>query len=263
MERHARHVRPVQLHLDGHGELVLAGPQRAGLVRQHLGQHRLDRTGHVDTGAAPGRLALQPSAGAQVRGHVGDVYPEPDAAVLADGGDGVVEVLGVVRVDRERGQVAQVHARVRRVGILERDLGLSVRPARVGAAQPAVEHQPLHHVTRPVRTAQLAHHVRAALARAHQHEVTGARPAALDGGPRPRPEDRLRDQEAAALLEHRDHRLVEPAGGAPTDGGAHRSSRTSSSTATGRASSRSVSGSSAARISGLMPFVEIVSPSGR
>ena len=87
--------------------------------------------------------------------------------------------------------------------------------------------------------------------------------AAFDRGARPHLEQWLRDEEAAPALEHRDHRLVEPAGGAPTHGGAHCSSRSSSSTATGSASSRSCPGRPRPGSPGLMPLVEIVSPPGR
>ena len=136
-------------------------------------------------------------------------------AALAACGDGVVEVLGVVGIDREGGQRGQVDARVGGVRLVRGGLGLGGRRARVAAAQAAVEHQPLEHVAGDVGAAEPAHHARAALAGADQHEVALARPAALDGGARARAEQRLGDEEAPALLEHRDERLVEP----PAPGG--------------------------------------------
>ena len=55
---------------------------------------------------------VQRAARAHVRGHVGDVDPDAHAAVLAAGGDRVVEVPGVVGIDREGGQRREVDARV-------------------------------------------------------------------------------------------------------------------------------------------------------
>ena len=66
------------------------------------------------------------------------------------GRDGVVEVPGVVGVDREGRQRGEVHARVGRVGLARGALGLGLGRARVAAAQAAVEHQPLEHVARDV-----------------------------------------------------------------------------------------------------------------
>ena len=130
--------------------------------------------------------------------------------------------------------------------------------------QAAVEHQPLDHVARAVGAPDPAQHAGAALAAADQNEIADARPAALHGGARAGTEDRLGHQEAALLLEHRDHGLVEPAPWPAPDGRAHLSLPAAVSSATGSASSRSVSGLSFARTCGLMPFpVMIVSPSGR
>ena len=123
-------------------------------VESDLGQHRLDRAGHVDARGAPGGLAVERAAGTQVGGHVGDVHPEPDAAVLAPGGDRVVEVLGVVGVDREGGQRREVHAGVGGVGLGHGVLGLGGGRAPVAAVQAAVEHQPLDHVARAVGAAE-------------------------------------------------------------------------------------------------------------
>ena len=123
----------------------------------------------------------------------------------------------------------------------------------------AIEHQSLEHVAGSVRPADAADHTRAALARADEHEVALAGAAALDGGARTAPEQGLAHQEAPSLLEDGHQRLVESAGGPP----AHRAWSTNVSSATGSASSRSVSGSSTARTSGGMPFVPIVLPPGR
>ncbi len=147
-------------------------------------------------------------------------------------------------------------------GLVRGGLRLGRSRARVGAAQAAVEHQALEHVAGHVGTSQPADHPRAALARADQHEVALTRPAALDRRARAVAEQRLGDQEAAALLEHGDERLVEAPRRTAADCRAHSlSDRTSS--ATGSASSRFVRGLSTAFTCGLMPFVVIVLPPGR
>ena len=122
-------------------------------------------------------------------------------------------------------------------------------------SQPAVEHQPLDHVAGAIRPAELAQHARAALPAADEHEVARPGAAALHRGPRAR--RRTAAQRPGSGRASRAPRPSAcPAGGR---GGPEppRSSQlaSSSSTATGRASSRSVSGSSAARICGLMPLV--------
>ena len=124
--------------------------------------------------------------------------------------------------------------------------------------QAAVQHQALEHVAGSVGPAEPADHARAALARADQHELTHARPARVDRSTRPAPEQRLGDEEAAALLEHGHERLVEP-----PERRAHRVCSSRVSRAVGSASSRSVSGLSTARTAGLIPAFEIVLPPGR
>ena len=262
VERDSLHRGAVQLQLEGHGELVLAGAQRAGARGEHLRQHRLDRSGDVDAGAPAQRLAVQRAARAHVRGDVRDVDPDPHPAVLATCGDRVVEVLGVVGVDREGGQRRQVDAGVGGERVVRGALRLGRSRARVGAAQAAVEHQALEHVAGHVGTSQPADHPRAALAGADQHEVALTRAAALDRRARAVAEQRLGDQEAAALLEHGDERLVEAPRRTTADCRAH-SLWTRASSATGSASSRVVRGLSTAFTCGLMPFVVIVLPPGR
>ena len=179
-------------------------------------------------------------------------------AVLARGGDGVVEVPGVVGVDREGRQGREVDAVVRGVGLARGVLSLGAGRARIVAVQAAVEHEALEHVARAVRAPEIADHPRAALARADEHEVAGTGAALLHGGPRSPPEERLGHEEAPALLEHSHERLVEPPGARR-----HRACSSRVSSAVGSASSRSVSGSSSARTCGLMPAVVIVFPPGR
>ena len=185
VEAHARHPLAAQLHLHGHREALGARHERAGAVRQRLRQHRLDRTRHVHARAATERLGLNRAARTHERAHVGDVHPYSDRVALAAGGNGVIEVLGRGRVDREGGQGGEVAART--VGAARRHalgglIRLDLHRAREGAAQPAVEHERLEHVARHVRLAERAHHARPALTAANEDHVPHARsPAGLPG----------------------------------------------------------------------------------
>ena len=108
VERRAHHALGLHLELHRDRAPVLVRHEAAGLVRQRLRQHRLDRARDVDARAAPVGLGLERRARPHVGGHVGDVDPEADAAVLALGRDRVVEVARRHRVDRERGQRGEV-----------------------------------------------------------------------------------------------------------------------------------------------------------
>ncbi len=154
VEGAAAQPRPVELELDRDREPVLVGHERARAVGEHLGQHRLDRAGHVDARGAPERLAVDGGARLHVVRDVGDVHPHPHGAVGEHlGGDRVVEVARGRRVDRERRQRAQVQP----AGclLLGRALGGGARLAldvRLEAPpQPAVEQHRLHDVARHVR----------------------------------------------------------------------------------------------------------------
>ena len=223
---------PVELQLDGDGQPVLVGHERAGAVGEHLGQHRLDHAGHVDAVRAPERLAVDRRARLDVVRDVGDVHPDAHRAVVERlGGDRVVEVARGRRVDRERRQRAQVQPPGGLV--LRRALGGRARLAldvRVEAApQPAVEQHRLDHVAGDVRAADPAHDLRVARARPvrrDEHEVArrAAWPArGVDAHRPPAVEERLGRQEAPAPLEQRDDRAAGArSSGAPAPRGASR-----------------------------------------
>ncbi len=61
MEGRLDGLRAAQLELDGDRQAIDPRAQRAGVVRQRLGQHRLDRAGHVDRGRAAVGLAVDRS----------------------------------------------------------------------------------------------------------------------------------------------------------------------------------------------------------
>ena len=92
-------------------EARLVGTQRAELVREPLGQHGYRAVDQIDRRAALDRLVVDHGVGAHVVGHVGDVHadlPHPVARLAHR--QGVVEVLGVGRVDGESHRVAEVAA---------------------------------------------------------------------------------------------------------------------------------------------------------
>jgi len=139
------------------------------------------------------------------------VDPEPDTVVLAPGGDGVVEVARVRRVDGEGGQVAEICPPIgayrlgRRLQRLELDL------LRERAPQPAVEHQALEDVAGHIGAAERAQHPRAALARAHQHQVALARAPAVERDGRRPVKERLGHLEAPPAGDGGHQRRIEPA----------------------------------------------------
>ncbi len=211
-ERHPPHGPVVSdVHPHRHREPVGVRAQRAGVVGQGLGEHRLDAPGDVDARAAPCRLAVDGAARRDERADVGDVHPDADRPVVAMlRADRVVEVLGGDRVDGERRQVAQIAApRLRPARhVVARPLCLEVDRAVEAAAQAAVEHERLEDVARVVRSPELADDPRVAAAlalRAHDDEVpdAGTRVAVHDQL-LPALEERLGDEEAPALGEHSD-----------------------------------------------------------
>ena len=101
----------VQLHQAGEGKPGLVLVQAADAVGQLPGQHGDDLVGIVDAGGTLKGLVVQCGAGLDVVADVGDVDAQlVAAAVELEQADGVVDVLGLGRVDGEDGQPPQVHA---------------------------------------------------------------------------------------------------------------------------------------------------------
>ena len=93
------------------GELVLVGTQRADVVAQPLGQHRDGAVHQIDRRGTLAGLAVDDGVGGDIVGHIGDVYANLPVAILELlYRQGVVEVLGIGRVDGERGHPAHVAA---------------------------------------------------------------------------------------------------------------------------------------------------------
>ena len=96
------------IHLGGQGKPVHLRVQAADAVRELFRQHGDGTVRQVDAGPALIRLLVEERPLGHILGDVGDMDPEaPAAADLLDG-DGVVEVTGLLAVDRDRRQVPQV-----------------------------------------------------------------------------------------------------------------------------------------------------------
>ncbi len=216
VEAHPRDVGPREVELDGHRRALLQRHERAGLVGQRLGQHRLHAPGDVDARPAPRRLAVDERARPHVGADVGDVHPDPGGAVVeALGGDRVVEVARGDRIDRERRQVGEVAAGDLLVdAVVARLLGGALHGGIEAPPQPAVEHERLEHVGGHVRAPEAAQDLGVAAGargRPDQHEVADrdARVAVEDHAAARR-EERLGDEKAPALVDRRDDPLGGP-----------------------------------------------------
>ena len=185
-----RDLGAVHLHLDRHRELVLARAQRAGAgsrapraasARPRRARRRSCRAGTPRARAArPGarrrsRRRCAPRAGCG----------RPRARAEMASSKSRASSGSIVKV----GSVGQVDAGVGRVGLVG-----ARRSASASAARGKLRRRPrssisaLEHVARDVGPAEPADHARAALARAHQHEVALAarrRARRRCAGPRP------------------------------------------------------------------------------
>jgi len=83
--RAAGPARSVQLDLSRHRQALDPGLEAAGRLAKGVGQHRLDRAGHVGAVTAPPRLPVERRAERHVSGNVGDVDPEPEPVAIAPG----------------------------------------------------------------------------------------------------------------------------------------------------------------------------------
>ncbi|MCY1290883.1 hypothetical protein D9M70_400460 [compost metagenome] len=102
---------PGQAHLADHGEPVDQWVQRTEAVGENFRQHRDDPLGEVHRVAAPGRFLVQRRADLHIVRDVGDGDIQLPAATLAFLGEyRVVEVAGVLAIDGDERQGAQVDA---------------------------------------------------------------------------------------------------------------------------------------------------------
>ena len=101
----------VHLEDGAEGEFVFLRPEGAQIVGQFLGQHRDGAVHQIDRGAAGEGFLVDRGARRHVVRHVGDVDADLQMAVFEFAErEGVVEVLGVGRVDGESGHAAEVAA---------------------------------------------------------------------------------------------------------------------------------------------------------
>ena len=119
--RVAPHDRRVQLRAQGdalsiddqishHAQPVDVRLERADAVGEPLGQHRQHPPRKVDAGRPPERLGVERRVLGHVVRDVGDGHDEPKAAGVIIDEDGVVEVAGVLPVDGDERQLAQISA---------------------------------------------------------------------------------------------------------------------------------------------------------
>ncbi len=97
--------------LDAPGQAIHGGLERAELVAQRLRQHRNDAIHEVRRVPAPARLDIERAAGLHVMRHIRDVHPQPPAIRPRPlQTNGIVEILRVVRIDRDDPVTTAIHA---------------------------------------------------------------------------------------------------------------------------------------------------------
>jgi hypothetical protein len=101
----------IDLHVADKAQAIHLRHQRADAVRQGLRQHRHHETGEVHRGRTQLRFVVQRRAGADVVRDVGDRDHKAEAVAVRLAVHRVIEILGVLAVDRHQRQCAQIHAR--------------------------------------------------------------------------------------------------------------------------------------------------------
>ena len=240
----------VERDLDRDAAAVLVRAQAAEVVRELVRQHRGDAAGDVHRVPPLGCSAIERCAGGHVCRDVGDVHPCPHpAAALALEREGVVEVLRLVGVDRERVEVAQVDPV--RLDVQREALRHGVRPA-----QALVPEEPFQHGLDPARRAEDLLEPGAPASLPEDHEIADrgrAGTLAVDDDGNAALEVRLAHEELALpgqLTDEELHRY------------AVRRIWVSVRLAIARPSSRWVSGSSAATTDGSSPTPVMSAPAG-
>ena len=94
--------------LDGDAQPILVRPEAAAIVCELRRQHRRGAARHVGREGPARRAAVERRPRGDEGGHVGDVHPGADAALLLADGDRVVEVFCGLGIDREGEEIAQV-----------------------------------------------------------------------------------------------------------------------------------------------------------
>jgi hypothetical protein len=104
----------IDQHVADHAQPLHFRVQGTQPVRQLLGQHRNDAAREVDRGGPVIRIHIDGTARLHVMADVRDRHQQPPAFGPPDAGrlaiDGVVKIARVFAVDRDQGNVGQVHA---------------------------------------------------------------------------------------------------------------------------------------------------------
>ena len=98
----------VQLHDGGEGQTVLTLIQGTDAIGELLGQHGDHRAGIVHRSTPGVGILVDGGAVGDIVAHIGDVDAQLIAVFSAGQGDGVVNILGVCRVDGEDDAVPQI-----------------------------------------------------------------------------------------------------------------------------------------------------------
>ena len=101
----------IHLEDDGEAEFLLVGTERADEVAESLGKHRYCAVHEIDGGASLLCFLVDDGAFEHIVRHIGNVDTHfPHAFLDRADGDGIVEVLGIARVDGEGEHIAEVLA---------------------------------------------------------------------------------------------------------------------------------------------------------
>ena len=95
----------VELQENGMGQAIDMRIQAANTVAQPLRQHRNHPIGQINTIAAALRFAIEGAAGPDICAHVRDVNAKVPAAFDFLDVDGVIEIAGVIGIDRHDVQI--------------------------------------------------------------------------------------------------------------------------------------------------------------
>src|SRR5690625_3092518 len=99
------------VHLANHRQSVGMGVERTKTVGEQLGQHRYHLPREIDRVTAPNRFLIERASRAHIVRDIGDGHDQLEAAGAGfPGAHGVIEILGVLAVNRHQGHITQVNA---------------------------------------------------------------------------------------------------------------------------------------------------------
>ncbi len=107
----------VQRHRHHHRQPVNAGPKGTQLVGQFGRQHRQDGVGQIHRSGSGGSRSVEGRARFHVMGDICDGHPQCAAPVFGDQTHGVVEILGIGRVDGHERKMPQIRPPCRHLAV--------------------------------------------------------------------------------------------------------------------------------------------------